>query len=75
MLDVNVGEPVFVKLLAAILRCAGKRKGDAILGQPTDLVVGFSSDRPAVDVGRLGPPSLRFLVVEDPYGHVCLTVA
>jgi hypothetical protein len=39
---------------------------DALVGEFDDLGVGLASGRPAVKVGRVGPPAVRFAMVEDP---------
>src|SRR4051812_28273231 len=75
VLDANGGEPLFVERFAAICRRAGEREPHSIRGEPPNLVVALDGNAPPLDVVRLGPPSLGFLVVENSYDHGCLTVA
>lgn len=50
-------------------------KGNALIGQLDDLRVGVASGGPALNIGRLGPPAIVLMVVDDTHGlHQILQV-
>jgi hypothetical protein len=42
-----------------------EREGNTLFGELQDLGVGVVSGRPAVNVGRLGPPAVCLVVIDD----------
>lgn len=50
------------------LGLAFKRGRDSLLGEFDYLGVGFASGGPALYIGRLGPPTVHLVMMEDSYG-------
>jgi hypothetical protein len=69
VLDLDVRKARLVEALTVVLRGRGEGKRDAVDDELSNLLERPADDRPAIDVGRLGPPSLGLLVIEDAYGH------
>ena len=73
VLDDDVSEPLPIDGLAAVLSRSAEREREAVVREPANLLIRRPRDRPAVDVGRLGPSALWLAVVENSDGHGGLT--